>query len=180
MPLSTSNATRDRLHRRTVTFDGFRRADGLFDIDAHLTDVKDHDTPLLSGIRPAGEAIHDMWARVTIDQHFVIRAIEVVIDRMPYPGGCNRFVPDYGKLVGANLVDGYRKQLSRLFSGVQGCTHITEMLGQFPTAAFQTFASLVREDGGPGKPVQLDRCHALAETAETVRRYYPKWHKGAA
>ncbi len=180
MPLSTPNATRDRLHRRTVTFDGFRRADGLFDIEAHLVDVKDQDYPLLSGVRRAGEAVHDMWARVTIDREFFIRSIEVVVDRMPYPGGCDRIVPDYGRLVGANLVDGYRKQLARLFAGVHGCTHITEMLAQIPTAAFQTFASLVREDSGQHKPAQLDRCHALESSSDTVRRYYPRWYRGAA
>jgi hypothetical protein len=37
-----------------------------------------------------------------------------------------------------------------------------------------------REDEGADKPFQLDRCHALETTTETVRRYYPKWYRGAA
>jgi hypothetical protein len=44
----------------------------------------------------------------------------------------------------------------------------------------QTFAGLRREDSGEGKPFQLDHCHALATTTDTVRRYYPKWYRGAA
>ncbi len=180
MPLSKPTTTRDRLHQRTVTYDGFRRADGLFDIEAHLLDVKDQDYPLLSGVRPTGEAIHDMWVRVTVDRGFVIRAIEVTVDRMPYPGGCDRIVPDYDKLVGANLVEGFRKRLRQLLSGVHGCTHLTEMLSYLPTAAFQTFAGLVREDAGVHQPPQLDRCHALETSSETVRRYYPRWYRGAA
>ena len=62
---------------------------------------------------------------------------------------------------------------------MRGCTHITELLGYLPTAAVQTFAGLrAREDQGPGKPFQLDRCHALETTGEAVRRYYPKWYRG--
>jgi hypothetical protein len=45
----------------------------------------------------------------------------------------------------------------------------------------QTFAGLrQREDEGAGKPFQLDRCHALETSTDTVRRYYPRWYRGAA
>ncbi|MCC7328041.1 MAG: DUF2889 domain-containing protein [Burkholderiales bacterium] len=179
-PLSLPTIPRERLHCRTVTYDGFRRADGLFDIEAHLVDVKDHDFELLTGIRPAGIPVHDMWVRVTIDRAFVIQAIEAVTDSMPYPGACERITPAYEKLVGSNLIDGFRKHLHEVMGGVRGCTHITEMLSNLPSAAVQTFAGLQREDAGEGKPFQLDHCHALETTTETVRRYYPKWYRGAA
>jgi len=171
---------RERLHCRAVTYDGFRRADGLFDLEAHITDVKDHDFDLLTGVRPAGIPVHDMWVRVTIDDRYFIRAIEAVTDSMPYPGACERIGPQYEKLVGANLVTGFRKHLHEVMGGVRGCTHITEMLSYLPSAAIQTFAGLRREDEGEDKPFQLDRCHALETTTETVRRYYPKWYRGAA
>ena len=83
MPLPPSPIPRQRLHQRSVVYEGFRRDDGLFDIDAHLVDAKDHDFELLTGVRPAREAVHDMWARVTIDREFVIHAIEVGRTRCP-------------------------------------------------------------------------------------------------
>ena len=172
--------SRERLHGRTVSYDGYRREDGLFDIECHIVDVKDHDCELLTGVRRAGVPIHDMWVRVTIDRDFVIHTIEAFTDSMPYPGACNRIGPTYEKLVGANLVAGFRKHLHDVMGGVRGCTHITEMLSYLPTAAVQTFAGLQREDDGEQKPFQLDRCHALETTTETVRRYYPKWYRGAA
>ena len=180
MPLSTPSVSRQRLHQRRITFEGFRRDDGLFDIDAHLVDAKDHDFELLTGVRPAREAVHDMWARVTIDTSFVIHAIEVRTDGMPYPDACDRIEPSYSKLVGANLVQGFRKRLHDDMGGTRGCTHVTELLGSLPTAAVQTFAGLRREDEGENKPFQLDRCHALETTTENVRRYYPKWYRGNA
>ena len=129
-------------------------------------------------MRPAGIPVHDMWVRVTIDHAFTIVDIEAVTESMPYPGSCDRIGPDYRKLIGANLVEGFRKRLHDLMGHTKGCTHITEMLSNVPTAAIQTFAGLrKREDEGAGKPFQLDKCHALDTTGETVRRYYPKWYR---
>ena len=55
-----------------------------------------------------------------------------------------------------------------------------ELLAQAPTAAIQMFAGLSREIDGDAKPFQLDRCHALESSTDTVRRYYPRWYRGAA
>ena len=93
VPLSLPQVSRERLHSRTVTFDGYRRRDGLFDIEAHLVDVKDHDFALLTGIRPAGVPVHDMWVRVTIDRAFVIHAVEAVTDSSPIRARANASVP---------------------------------------------------------------------------------------
>jgi hypothetical protein len=180
MPLAPPAVPRPRLHSRRVTYEGWRRDDGLFDIEGRLVDVKDHDTTLLTGVRPAGEPVHDMWVRVTIDRQFTIRDIEAQSDRVPYPGGCDVIGPAYRALIGANLLQGFRKRLHDTMGHVRGCTHITDILGSLPTAAVQTFAGLAREDEGEKKPFQLDRCHALETTTETVRRYYPRWYRGAA
>ena len=122
MPLSTPTVARQRLHERRVTYEGFERDDGLFDVDAHLADIKDHDFLLLTGNRPAGEPVHAMHVRVTIDREYTIHAIEARTDRMPYPGACDQIGPAYQKLVGANLVKGFRKRLHDTMGGVHGCT----------------------------------------------------------
>ncbi len=180
MPLPTPS-TRTRLHTRRVSYEGFRRDDGLFDLEGHLTDVKDHDYALLTGLRPAGVPVHDMWARVTIGTDFIVRSIDVRTDGMPYEGACDRIEAAYGKLAGASLLHGFRKTLYDAMGGVRGCSHVTELLAHAPTAAIQMFAGLRREiEPGGDKPFQLDRCHALETTTDTVRRYYPQWYRGAA
>jgi hypothetical protein len=179
MPLPESTVARERLHVRRVTYEGWRRDDGLFDIEARLVDTKDHDYTLASGLRPAGEPIHEMVARVTIGRDCVIRALVATSDRVPYHDGCELIAPDYAKLVGCNLLHDFRRTLYERLGGVHGCSHLTELIAFLPTAAMQTFAGLVR-DADPAavhKPYQLDRCHALEHTSETVRRYYPKWYR---
>lgn len=178
MPLPDSSVPRERLHLRRIACEGWRRADGLFDIEVRLVDTKDHDLALLTGLRPAGEAVHDMAARVTIDSAFDVHAVVTVTDRMPYPGACDAINAAYAKLAGTNLLRGFRRALHDAFGGVRGCSHLTELLACVPTVAVQTFAGLRREnEPGDTKPFQLDRCHALEHTTETVRRHYAQWHR---
>ena len=131
-----------------------------------------------TGVRRAGQPIHEMWLRLTIDRHFTILNAVAASDAVPYPGGCETIAPAYKRLIGLNLVRDFRRNVKRLFGDVKGCTHITEMLTGFPTAAIQTFAGEMPEERPDGrKPFQLDQCHALYTTSETVRRWYPKWYR---
>ena len=179
MPLPPSPVSRQRLHQRSITYEGFRRDDGLFDIEAHLVDAKDHDFELLTGVRPAGEAVHDMWVRVTIDRAFVD----------PRDRGPHRQHAVSGRLRPHRAVvrEARRRQPRAGLSQAPARRHGRHArlharhraAGSLPTAAVQTFAGLRREDEGDRKPFQLDRCHALETTTDNVRRYYPKWYRGA-
>lgn len=180
MSLPAAIVSRTRVHTRRIVVDGWRRDDGLWDMEARLTDQKDHDYPLASGLRRKGEPVHDMWVRVTIDRSMTIRDAVACADAVPYPGGCETIAPAYRQLIGMNLFGGFRRAVGELFGAVRGCSHITELLNSLPTAAFQTLASDLPDTGGQApdeQPFQLDRCHALATTSETVRRYYPRWFR---
>ncbi len=179
MPLPVTEVERELTHTRRIRFEGYKRSDGLWDMEAHLTDIKNHDYPLKTGVRRAGQPIHGMWVRVTVDRHLNILAATASSDDVPYPGGCESVAANYRKLVGLNLLKGFRKQLAEIFGGVKGCTHITEMLAGLPTAAIQTFAGERSEERSDGKkPFQLDQCQALETTGETVMKWYPKWYRG--
>jgi hypothetical protein len=178
MPLPVSDVERELRHTRRIRYEGYRRADGLWDIEAHLNDVKNHDYRLKTGVRRAGQPVHDMWVRITIDRQFNVVAACASSDAVPYPEGCETIAPAYARLVGLNLMKGFRKSVHELLGGVRGCTHMTEMLGGLPTAAIQTFAGEMPEESENGpKPFQLDQCHALETTTETVRKWYPRWYR---
>jgi hypothetical protein len=180
MPLPAIEVERELLHTRRVRYEGYKRTDGLWDIEAHLTDIKNHDYALKTGVRRAGQPVHSMWLRVTIDRDFNIVDACASLDAVPYPGGCEAIAPAYRSLVGLNLVKGFRKKARELLGGVRGCTHLTEMLAGMPTAAIQSFAGERKEEDDDGsKPFQLDQCHALETTTQTVKRWYPKWYRAA-
>ena len=181
MPLPLQDVERELTHTRRVRFEGYRRADGLWDIEAHLSDIKNHDYHLKTGVRRAGQPIHEMWLRLTIDRNLTILDALASMDALPYPGGCEKITPAYRKLIGLSLARGFRKKVREILGGTKGCTHLTEMLAGMPTAAIQTFAGEMPEERADGaKPFQLDKCHALETTTETVRKLYPKWHRGKA
>ncbi|HEX2197750.1 MAG TPA: DUF2889 domain-containing protein [Burkholderiales bacterium] len=176
--MPVTEVERELLHTRRVRYEGYKRADGLWDIEGHLTDIKNHDYQLKTGVRRAGQPVHSMWLRLTIDGKFNIVDALASSEVVPYPDGCESIAPAYRALVGLNLVRDFRRKTRELLGGVRGCTHLTEMLAGMPTAAIQSFAGEMQEERDDGrKPFQLDQCHALETSTETVRRWYPKWYR---
>ena len=138
------------------------------------------EVTLAPGVRAAGMPVHDMWIRLTIDRKMNVIGAEACTDAMPYPPYCAGIAPDYAALAGLNLMRGFRMALHERFGLVRGCTHLTELLGQFPSAAIQVLAGEQRDNHDDGrKPFQLDRCHALDTGGEAVRLYYPRWRRVA-
>jgi hypothetical protein len=181
MPLPPPSATRTRIHKRAITVEGYRRDDGWFDIEAHLVDAKDQDFKVASGLRPAGAPVHDMRVRITIDQALVIREVEAVSDAMPYAGECSRITPEYKKLVGMKIEAGFRLRVLNLMGGVKGCTHLTEIVCVMASGAIQTLAGQLPSWHDPEKrPFQINGCHALVDSGEAVRTYYPRWYRPPA
>src|SRR5260221_10841533 len=140
MPLPVSEVKRELTHTRRVRFEGYKRADGLWDIEAHLTDIKNHDFNLKAGVRRAGQPVHSMWIRLTVDRRMTIVAAAAASDAVPYPGGCEAVAPAYRGLVGLSLIKDFRKRVRESFGGVRGCTHLAEMLAGMPAGAGPAFA----------------------------------------
>ncbi|MFT7722507.1 MAG: DUF2889 domain-containing protein [Roseateles sp.] len=180
MPAAHPSITRRPLHRRALDVQVFMRDDGLFDVEASLTDTKSHDVPLAGETRRAGDPIHQMRLYLTVDATLTITAATSDTLWMPYAGACDRHGDAYARLVGLNLMKGFRQAVKERLGGTRGCTHITELCQVVPTAVLQALAGAVidtREgdaDGNP--PFQLDRCHALKRDSATVAKFYPRWH----
>lgn len=182
MPLSQP-AAREHLHTRAYEFDGYRRADGLWDIEGRLVDTKGYTFENKErGQIPPGEALHDMEVRLTVDDRFVIREVEATTNAGPF-GICPAIATNYKKLEGKRIATGWRKTLKELFAGTEGCTHITELLGAMATVAFQTIYPVLAKEGkvkpAPGKrPLLLDSCHAFKSDGPVVKREWPEHYTG--
>jgi hypothetical protein len=178
MPSSSASVPRQLIHTRKINAEIFLRQDGLWDIEASLLDTKGKDFPLSSGVRLKGEPIHNMTLCVTIDKELNVLQAKVKAKSVPYLGHCEKIEPDYEKLVGLNLGRGFRSAIKELFSGVSGCSHITELCSVLPTVAIQGFAGeviTVKERADGQMPFQLNGCHALRTDGEAVKKYHPIW-----
>ena len=176
MTLTEQAAPREKLHTRRIVIDGYRRADGLWDIEGHLTDVRQRDIPLRTGVRLAGTALHEMLVRITVDDTLKIVSAAAETSASPYPGTCENITPDYARLEGLRIEAGFRREVGKLFGGLRGCTHITDLLVNIGTAAIQTVAPETEKTSGE-KPRKLDGCHALDTTGAVVAHYYPAWYR---
>lgn len=189
MALPSPHPDRTLKHRRRIEVEIYACGNGLWEVDAHLTDTKAFDWQLHSGLRAAGTPIHQMTLRLKIDESFNILDAGSQSSFVAYPGHCETHGSDgedgdaYQRLIGLNLVFGFAAAVKQRLAGVLGCTHITELTRVLPTAVIQGFAGTVKlnkgEPDSEQRPFQLDRCHALRADSDAVRIYYPRWHSSA-
>jgi len=193
-------AEREPLHRRSIEINGYRRADGCYDIEAHLVDSKSYDQVNFDrGAIAAGEPVHDMWLRLTVDDRMHIKAVQAVSDSTPY-AVCPSAVPNFQRLVGLRIKSGFLREANHVVGGPVGCTHLRELLQQIATTAFQTISPdrarrelaaeaaagghdsdaldrRITEKWGSGKGI-IDTCIAYDAAGPLVQRRWPDQYTG--
>lgn len=184
MPLSKPKAHRKLLHTRTVKCYGYERDDDLWDIEGHMTDIKTYSFPNQDrgGEIRAGEPLHGMWMRLTLDGELRIHDAEASTDWSPF-NLCPAIVGRYKQLIGLQIRPGWNLKIRQLFNGINGCTHLTELLGPMATTALQTIHPKRKKErqpkpGDQEQPRIIDSCHALSSAGEVVRQHWPQFYKG--
>lgn len=179
MPLSPP-ADREPIHERRVECRGYRRKDGLWDIEGRMTDVKTYDFHNTErGHVEAGTPVHEMWVRITIDDEFLIHEAEASTEHAPY-GICPEAAPGMEKLKGIRIGAGWRREINKRVGGTLGCTHLRELLGPMATAAVQTIVPIKeRKETAPAgqRPAFIGTCHAYAPNSPVVKRRWPDWYR---
>ncbi len=199
MPLSPP-PERELLHSRDIVLRGYRRADGLYDIEAQLTDAKTYGSASYDrGYVHPGEPIHGMWLRLTIDEDRRIVACEASSDYTPY-AICRSAPPQFARLAGLQIKPGFLKEAAKRVGGTLGCTHLRELLQQMATTAYQTIdparakreADAAGEVDSPGSdrldtrivvkmggtPAILNTCVAYGTESPVVQRRWPQLYTG--
>ncbi len=175
----TTHAARTLKHRRQFSVEFYSRNDGLWDIEARLTDVKTYDIQLRTGKLPANRPIHHLLVRLTVDLDGNIIEADAIFEGVPFAGHCEAIAPAYKKLIGLNLLADFRHAIRDRFAGIDGCAHINELAMILPDAAMQVLPFEKRRNiensESDKKPFELDSCHALRTDGPAVAKYYPNW-----
>lgn len=185
MPLTDPDPEREPIAAREIACRSYRRSDGLWDIEGHLTDVKAY--PFSNAFRgriEAGEPLHDMWLRLTVDADLVICGVEAVTDAGPYEM-CPAILPSFQKLTGLKIGPGWNRRVREHLGGVRGCTHLVDLLRPLATVALHSVlwsrSSPANRDDTTEKVAQrppLNTCHAWASDSEVVRAEFPEHYTG--
>lgn len=179
MPLSQPTIARTPQHIRQVNYRSFEREDGLWDIEGELLDTKAIDLPRPNGegIRKAGDPIHHMLIRLTVNTQLVVQAIEACMQAHPVQG-CPAALDAMQRMVGCSMARGWRKAIETNLAGITGCTHMRELLNNMATATFQSIVSAFSTTPDQ-PPAYLGRCTGWSFNGPAVMQYYPQfagWH----
>lgn len=180
MPLPKSG-NRDLIHTRAIQCYGFKRADGLWDIEGTLTDTKSYTFENIDrGGIPAGEPIHHMIIRLTVDDSMTIHDAVATTEFAPYTV-CGDITSSFSKLIGKTIGPGWRKTVATVMGGTYGCTHLRDLItGPLAVTAFQTIVPLKSgETKSNRKPGLIDTCHAYSSGGPVVARQWPEFSTAA-
>ncbi len=184
MPLPPP-APRKLLHVRTIVCEGYERADGQFEVDGHLRDVKTDNIPDWGGGEiPAGQPIHDMRLRLAVDESMTLTESVASMDYFPWRM-CPSIAPAFAKLKGLVMKPGFTKKVSDLIGGVQGCTHLGSLVAPVATTMMQTMirarVKRAKEREAVGQPRSIphfiNTCHTWSRSSDVVKREFPDLYK---
>jgi len=174
---------RELLHMRAIELQGYRRSDGLYELEARLSDRRTYDSRRFpDATLPAGEPLHDMRVRMSFDEDLLIHDFEATMAATPY-AECGQAEAAFDGLAGLKIEPGFLREANRRVAGVKGCTHIREMLQQIATTAFQTVvgARMQREADGTetadSKAKLIDTCAGFRADGEWVRISCPESYR---
>jgi hypothetical protein len=182
VPLSEP-VNRELTHTRVVTCHGYRRPDGLLDIEGRIVDTKPYRfrNKDRGGWIEADEALHDMSIRLTVNLELEVVDVEAVIDASPYDY-CKCVTPVARNLIGLKIEPGWTQKSKLAMGANRGCTHLTELLGPVATTAIQTLASekIKRDEkrAGRRRNVFLNACHSYADDSPVVKEHWPEFYRG--
>lgn len=172
MPLPKAQR-RQLQHRRVINSEAYLRDDGLWDIEARMTDIKSETVENEErGYVSAGEPFHDIRLRVTIDAFLKIHNAHASIDASPFKI-CPHISDAYNKLVGIHIRPGWRAKIKELLGGANGCTHINELFPVIATTAFQALWSHSDEaTQKQGFKLMIDKCHAWSQDGKLAGKLF--------
>lgn len=177
MPLSPP-APRRHIHTRRIECRGYLREDGLWDVDAWIEDTKTYPFESeLRGTVEAGGQVHDMVARLTLDDRLLIHAAEAESRATPYRI-CPAAAAGFSQLAGLRIRPGWMREVGKVYGGREACTHLFELIRPMATVAFQTiYPWREREAQLAGRPTAgrfagppVDSCYAYASDREVVAK----------
>lgn len=176
----SSPKPRKLIHQRRIRPNAYLREDGLWDIEAQLTDDKAYPFPTLQrGILPIGDLVHDIWLRLTLDNELVIQEAEAKLLVTPFKR-CPAIEPNVQDLVGLKIESGWTKEANQRIGGVASCSHIIELLRPMATTAIQAIYPYLtfQQDGKfPVHESLLDSCYGFAADGDVIEVLAPHFYK---
>jgi hypothetical protein len=180
-----STVGRRLTHTRRIEMHAYARDDGLWDVEARLIDEK----PFAyidpgRGEQDAGDPVHDIRVRLTLDDDRVIHDVAVEMGSMPF-GTCREVKDTLRPLIGERVGRGWRQILKKIPRNTT-CAHVHEVLVPMATVVHQGMSLGRAPDGRVAiepdpsletQPFFVDDCHSWRADGPVVAHFYPQFFK---
>ena len=172
------------VHTRQITFRGYLQEDKLWNIEAELVDTKPYDFVMPHRSVEAGEPIHSMAIRLTIDDQMTVRDVVTSMKYAPLDE-CRLVLNPMQSIIGLTMGPGWRGAIDKVIGGTKGCTHMRDLLYNAATAAYLMIPSykayLLRKAGKPVPPYitpppQLGKCLPWTLDGPLTKRFMPQFY----
>ena len=110
-----------------------------------------------------------MWLRLTLDDELTVITVEAATVAGPF-AVCPAITPAFAKLEGLRIGPGWRRAVQARLGGVQGCTHLVELLGPLATTAYQTIHAWRARHQPPVESDRAPRASGQLPCARARRR----------
>jgi Protein of unknown function (DUF2889) len=181
---SADSVEREEMHLRQIEMRGFRRSDGLYEVEGRLIDRKPQAFTPPNGGRHvlAGMPIHNLGVRLVFDAQMLVHDVQTFTDDAPHPL-CSDGGHTLQALKGLHIASGWNQEVRKRLDRSQTCTHLRELLIPLATTALQSMATLrMREPDrldAAGRPIKIDSCYAYNAESEVVQQRWPQFHRPA-
>jgi hypothetical protein len=112
---------------------------------------------------------------MTLDPSLTVREVLVAMDSTPH-GPCSQAQTSLDAMVGVQVGGGWRKAIESRVGGVQGCTHLRELLFNMATATYQTIHNNEASLASAKPPSFLGQCLAWDTRGPLVQRLFPRFY----
>lgn len=175
---------RQLIHTRQILCRAFRRRDGLYEIEARVSDRKGEEVRFRARAPvAAGAFMHRMALDFLIDADYTVRDVRARTETAPWPE-CGETDAAYRRLVGLRIGPGFKRAVVERLGGVQGCTHLTDLITQVANTYMQASwpERVARQSAIDPDPRRwtdrsvvgfVDQCHAWRRGGDALAREYP-------
>ena len=170
------------LHTRDYSVKTYRISDEAVRIRGRVTDTKPPGLYIADDPDPL--SVHDMVVDLIVSYPaLVIEGVDVVLDTHPHES-CPSIEASYQKLIGTSISRGFGRQLTTLFGGPNGCTHVGALLRAMAPVVVQSMYSMqfaapgdydpwdpanrTQQDDERANKFVADSCHVWASDGEMM------------
>lgn len=155
------------IHSRTYSVKAFRIDGKTMRLRGQVTDTKPAGLYVKGDDEPLD--VHDMMVDLTISFPMLeILSAEVIFDTHPHLT-CTSIEPTFAQLAGVSIARGFNRNLTELFGGPRGCTHVVALLRAMGPVAVQSIYSMEAAD--PDRESTTTRSEELREREQRAMAF---------